>query len=79
MDTNLTKKFFVKEKYAFEIGGQFFNVLNHPNFANPTASITSGTLGTTTGTLAPPTSPYGSGQGAIVTGRVIVVTAKFSF
>ena len=79
VDTNLTKKFLLKEKYAFEIGGQFFNVLNHPNFSNPTASITSGSLGTTSGDLAPPTSPYGSGQGAIVTGRVIVVTARFSF
>jgi hypothetical protein len=79
VDTNLTKKFFIKEKAAFEIGGQFFNVLNHPNFSNPTASITSGSLGTTSGDVAPPTSPYGSGQGAIVTGRVIVVTARFSF
>jgi len=79
IDTNLTKKLLIKEKYAFELGAQFFNVLNHPNFASPTASITSANLGTTTGTLAPPTSPYGSGQGAIVTGRVIVVTGKFSF
>jgi hypothetical protein len=79
VDTNLTKKFLIKEKYAFEIGGQLFNVLNHPNFGNPTASITSGSLGTTSSTVAPPTSPYGSGQTTIVTGRVIVVTAKFSF
>ena len=79
IDSQLSKKFFIKERYAFEIGGQFYNILNHPNFGNPTASITSGSLGTTSSTLAPPTSPYGSGQGAIVTGRVIVVTAKFSF
>jgi hypothetical protein len=79
IDSNLSKKFFIKEKYAFEVGGQFYNVLNHPNFGLPTASITSGSLGTTGTTLAPPTSPYGSGQGAIVTGRVIVITAKFSF
>jgi len=79
IDSNLTKRFFIKEKYIFEFGAQFYNVLNHPSFAVPTASITSGSLGTTSGTLAPPTSPYGSGQGAIVTGRVIVVAAKFSF
>jgi len=79
IDTNLTKKFIIKEKVGFEFGAQFYNVLNHPSFAVPTASITSGSLGTTTSTLAPPTSPYGSGQGAIVTGRVIVVAAKFSF
>ncbi len=80
IDTQLSKKFFVKEKYAFEIGGQFYNTLNHPNFSNPTASITSGSLGTTSGELGPPTSPYGSGQGAsLVAGRIIVVTAKFTF
>ncbi len=79
LDTNVTKKFFIREKMNVELGAQFYNVLNHPNFSNPTASITSGTLGTTGGDIAPPTSIYGSGQGALVTGRVIVVTAKFSF
>jgi hypothetical protein len=79
IDTQITKKFFVRERYAFEFGAQAYNTLNHPNFSNPTASITSGSLGTTGSTLAPPTSIYGSGQGALVTGRVLVVTAKFSF
>jgi len=80
IDSNLSKKFFVKEKYAFEIGAQAYNTLNHPNFSNPTASITSGSLGTTSGLVGPPTSPYGSGQGAsLVGGRILVVTAKFSF
>ncbi len=79
VDTSLTKRFFIKEKAWVEIGAQFYNVLNHPSFAVPTASITSGSLGTTSSTLAPPTSPYGSGQGAIVTGRVIVLAAKFGF
>ncbi|HTX33721.1 MAG TPA: carboxypeptidase regulatory-like domain-containing protein [Bryobacteraceae bacterium] len=80
IDTQLTKKFFVKEKYAFEFGAQAFNTLNHPNFGNPTASITSGTLGTTTSIVGPTTSPYGSFQSStIVGGRLIVVTARFSF
>jgi hypothetical protein len=79
VDTQLSKKFFIKEKYAFEVGAQAYNTFNHPNFSNPTASITSGSLGTTSGDISPPASPYGSGQGALVTGRVIVVTAKFSF
>jgi hypothetical protein len=80
IDTQLTKKFFIKEKYAFEIGAQAFNTLNHPNFGNPTASITSGSLGTTTSNVGPTTSPYGSFQGAsLVSGRLLVLTAKFSF
>jgi len=80
IDTQLSKKFYFKERYAFELGAQAYNTLNHPNFNNPTASITSGSLGTTTGLIGPPTSPYGSGQGAsLVGGRILVVTAKFSF
>ncbi len=79
IDANVTKKFFIMEKMNLELGAQFYNLLNHVNFSNPTASITSGSIGTTSGDVAPPTSIYGSGQGALVTGRVIVITAKFSF
>jgi hypothetical protein len=80
IDAQLTKKFYIKEKYAFEVGAQTFNTLNHPNFGNPTASITSGSLGTTSTNVGPTTSPYGSFQNAsLVSGRLIVVTAKFSF
>jgi hypothetical protein len=81
IDTQLTKKFFVKEKYVFEIGAQAYNTLNHPNFANPSASVTAGsTMGTTGSNVAPTTSPYGSFQGAsLVSGRIMLVTARFSF
>jgi Carboxypeptidase regulatory-like domain len=81
IDSTLTKKFYIKERYNLELGAQAYNVLNHPNFTNPNASVTSGsTMGTTGGNVAPPTSPYGSGQGAaLVSGRILVVTAKFSF
>lgn len=80
LDANITKKFYVKEKFAFEFGGQLYNLLNHPNFRNPGSSISSpGTLGAITSDFSPPTSIYGSGQGAAVSGRVIVVTGKFSF
>jgi hypothetical protein len=79
IDTQLSKKFYVKEKYALEFGAQAYNTLNHPNFSLPTASITSSTLGTSSTDVGPSTSPYGSGQGALVTGRVLVVTGRFSF
>jgi len=80
-DTTLYKRFTIKEKYGLQFGADFFNLFNHPNFTTPTGSISSSYLGfvAPNGTLAPPTSPYGSGQGAIVTGRVIVVNGKFSF
>jgi hypothetical protein len=81
IDTQLSKKFYFKEKYVFEVGAQAFNTLNHPNFSNPSASVTAGsTMGTTGSNVAPTTSPYGSFQGAsLVSGRIMVVTAKFSF
>jgi hypothetical protein len=81
IDTQLTKKFFIKEKYAFEFGAQAYNTLNHTNFANPSASVTAGsTMGTTGSNVGPTTSPYGSFQGAaLVSARILVVTAKFSF
>lgn len=62
IDTNVTKRFYIRETMNFELGAQFYNMLNHPNF---TASITSGSLGTTSGDIAPPTSIYGSGHGQV--------------
>jgi len=79
LDTNIYKRFTIHEKYGLELGAQLYNVLNHPSFGVPTAAITSGSIGTTSTDIAPPTSIYGSGQGALVTGRNIVITGKFSF
>ena len=81
IDAQLSKKFFIKEKYAFEFGAQAYNTLNHPNFGAPNAAVTSGTsMGTISSNVGPTTSPYGSFQGAsLVSGRILVVTARFSF
>jgi hypothetical protein len=80
IDTQVTKKIFVHEKMNFEFGGQLYNVLNHPNFRNPGAAVSSpSSLGVISSDYSPPTSIYGSGQGAAVSGRVIVVMGKFSF
>jgi hypothetical protein len=79
IDTTLQRSFAIREKFKFVFGMQGYNVLNHPNFANPSGSITSGAFGTITGTLGPPTSIYGSFQGASVSGRVLVLTGTFTF
>ncbi len=79
LDTQLTKKFQVVERFNFEIGASAYNVLNHPNFAVPNLNAASGSLGLITSTVSTPTSIYGTGQGAIVSGRVVVVTAKLNF
>ncbi len=79
VDTQVTKAVPIKEKYKFEIGAGFYNLLNHPNFASPSGSVTSSGLGLITSTIGPPTSIYGSFEGAGVSGRVIVLVGKFSF
>jgi hypothetical protein len=79
LDTQLTKSVRIREQMRFEIGTNVYNTLNHTNFANPSGTATSATLGTITGTQSAPVSIYGSGQGAIVSGRVLVLTGKLVF
>jgi hypothetical protein len=79
IDTQVTKTVRIKERMNFQIGANMYNTLNHPNFGQPNGTATGATLGTITGTVSQPVSIYGSGQGAIVSGRVIVATAKFTF
>jgi hypothetical protein len=77
--SQLTKKIPVTEHTAFEFGTSVYNLFNHPNFAVPTGNVTSGSVGLITSTVSSPTSIYGTGQGAIVSGRVIVLLGKFTF
>ena len=77
--SQVTKKIPVTERAAFEIGASAYNLLNHPSFAVPASNVTSGSLGLITSTVSSPTSIYGTGQGAIVSGRVLVVMGRFNF
>lgn len=77
--SQLTKKIPVTEHTAFELGASAYNLFNHPNFAVPTGDVTSGSFGSITSTVSSPTSIYGTGQGAIVSGRVLVLLGKFTF
>ncbi len=78
-DVTVQRTFAIKERYKFVFGAQAYNILNHPNFANPSGSLTSNSFGQITSTLGPPTSIYGTGQGASVSGRLVVLTGTFSF
>jgi hypothetical protein len=79
MDFLLFKDFRITEGSAFTLGATAFNVLNHPNFANPTNSATSGLFGQILNTVSQPNSPYGNFQGAAVSGRVLQIMVKFKF
>jgi outer membrane receptor protein involved in Fe transport len=78
-DATLSKQIVRTEGVALTLGAQAYNIFNHPNFSNPNATLGDGNFGSITGIQAPPTSPYGSFQGAAVTQRVLVVTGKISF
>jgi hypothetical protein len=79
-DLNLAKRVFTHESTSLQIGAMGSNIFNHPNFSLPAGDISNpGGLGLITSISAPPTSPYGSFQGAGVGGRVLVVYGKFNF
>jgi len=79
IDAQLTRNFRIKERARFALGLSSYNLFNHPNFANPSGSLSSGAFGTITSTVTPPTSIYGSFQSGTVSGRVVVLTGRFTF
>ena len=79
IDAQLTRMFKIKERASLTLGVSTYNLLNHPNFANPSGTLSSGAFGTITSTVTPPTSIYGSFQSGTVSGRVAVLTGRFTF
>jgi hypothetical protein len=78
--SQLSKEFHVAERSRFELGADAYNLFNHVNFAVPVSDVNKGsTFGTISSDVSVPTSIYGTGQGAIVSGRVLVVFGKFLF
>jgi hypothetical protein len=67
------------ETAKFGIGAQFFNLLNHPNFAAPVNDVSSPHFGQVRSTVNPPTSILGSFLGGDASTRLIQLTAKFNF
>jgi hypothetical protein len=83
IDAQISREFRIREKMSFTLGIQAYNVLNHANFAMgataTTYSVSAASFGFVTTTLGPPTSIYGTGQGASVSGRLAVLTGRFTF
>lgn len=78
-DMSVYKNFTLKERLKFTVGANFFNVLNHPNFANPDGVLADGTFGQITSTVAAASSPYGNFQSAAASGRIIQTMLKLQF
>ncbi len=79
IDAQFTKNFTIAEHYKFGLGAQFYNILNHPNFANASGTVTSSSIGLASNTVAQPSSIYGNGQGSSVSGRLAVLVGTFRF
>jgi len=68
------------EKAEFDLGFQFYNVFNHPNFDNPAYDVSNtSTFGILQRTISPSTTVYGSGLGADASPRLIQLKAQFKF
>jgi carboxypeptidase family protein len=85
-DLYLTKKFKLNERVSLRVDGQFFNVLNHPNFALPSSVAgIPGKAGTQTGfgaitsTTSPPTGLLGVGLGGDNSPRMIALQMRLQF
>jgi hypothetical protein len=79
VSSQLTKRIPITERAGFDLGVTAYNLFNHANFAVPNGNVAAGSLGLVTSTVSAPTSIYGTGQGAIVSGRVLVLLGKFTF
>ncbi len=79
-DLSLRKNFKLNERLNLQIGANAYNVLNHPNFANPVANTANSTqFGTIISTVTPATTPYGAFAAAAVDARIVQVTGKITF
>ena len=85
-DFYITRRFRLREGMTLRMDGQFFNVLNHPNFALPSVvagipgqPATQTGFGAITSTTSPPTGLLGVGLGGDNSPRMIAVQARLEF
>jgi len=78
-DFTINKNFKLTERFALGVGANFYNVFNHPNFAQPGQFLGSGTFGQVTEQTAPPTGPFGSFIAGLPAGRIVQLQGKIVF
>ena len=91
MNMTLMKNFNVTERVKLGIGANFYNLFNHPNFANPNWALAAvnteatpwtapdPTVGFIQSTVSVPASPYGSFVGAAASGRLVQLEGRIRF
>jgi len=76
-DLSLFKQFKMTERWLMQFRAEFFNAFNHPNFANPNASLSNiGSFGKVTNTLSP---ILGAGSGGPGDPREVQFALKLYF
>jgi hypothetical protein len=80
-DFSFTKKTKIPgwERGQLQLGLQFFNLFNHPNFNTPIFNIANGQFGTIQSAVSPPTSILGAFLGGDASPRLIQVKAQLTF
>jgi len=76
---SLVKNFQVAEHVKFGLGANFYNVFNHPNFANPYGGLFSSAFGHIFAEASAPTNPYGAFPSGALDVRLVQLTGKFEF
>ena len=77
-DLSLRKAFRLTERFRLMVGANAYNILNHPNFGNPTVSL-SGSTGSFYSAVGPPTSALGSFLGGDASARSVQLEGRLSF
>ena len=78
-DLSITKYFTLFERLKFGIGGEAFNLFNHPNFDQPTNDIASPYFGEITRLVSVPTSILGDFLGGDASPRIIEAKLTVTF
>lgn len=80
-DVTLMKGFKIHglERGKLEIGAQAYNILNHPNFANPVNDFDNPGFGEVQSTVSVPTSVFGSFLGGDASPRILQLRGTFTF
>jgi hypothetical protein len=88
-DLSVVKNVKLNERMQLGLGANFFNLLNHANFANPSlpnngtpmdlAALGSAQFGRIQQTLSPPTSPLGAFLAGDASYRIIQLNARITF
>ena len=70
-DLSINKNFKITERFVLNLGANFYNIFNHPNFANPDDNLADSHLWSDSNHHGSQTGPYGSFFTGLPGGRII--------